>query len=227
MDNSTAHFTTSSSPVSASYVDAYIPPSGNATNPATDSVAPSMPAPAMTQPPQVEPSAVTATPVATTAPLSAPPEQAPTPAANTSEELEDQNIFTMLGVTDGTPEQRESFLDELQQVIWEDFLEYDVKLLTTKEEQIELDKLITQQDVSELEKQEKIVVYLEKLVPVLVVSMLDKALQLKVALAREGVKGMKEFFANKPEELAKIDSAEQMMNAGKWKSSVTLLNSLT
>lgn len=199
MDNNTAHSTTSPSTMSASYVDAYTPPAATQTDtvPNTPVQVPSMPL-----------------------------KDDPVSSKSQSEELEDQNIFTMLGVVDGTPEQREKFLDELQQVIWEDFLEYDVKLLTTKEEQLEVQKMLADTTTNELEKQEKIVIYLEKLIPDLEEIMLEKALELKEEMVRERVKGLKEFNVGKAEQLAKIQSAEQLMTEGKWRSAVTLLNSL-
>lgn len=218
MDTTTAQPTVTSSVPGSSYVDAYQPPTAPLTTPPPPVVA--------TTPP------VTSTPDVVPTPVAAPviPDAATPPVAsqeqNISEELEDQNIFFMLGVTDGTPEQRESFLDELQQVIWEDFLEFDVKLLITKDEQTELNNLLNAQASSELEKQEKIVVFLEKLVPDLEEIMLEKALELKEEMARERVKGMREFYKDKPEDLQKIDSAEQMMNAGKWYSASVTLNGL-
>ena len=208
MDNVTAHSTTNpSSTTAASYVDAYVPPAGET--------------PASAMPAAQAPVASTADTVPSVAPTT------PAPKTSTqSEELEDQNIFYMLGVLDGTPEQRETFLDELQQVIWEDFLEYDVKLLITKEEQSQLDAILAAASSNELEKQEKIVVFLEKLIPDLEEIMLEKALELKEEMIRERVKGMKEYYKEKPESLTQIGSAEEMMNVGKWYSAATLLNSI-
>ena len=56
------------------------------------------------------------------------------PANDKEEALISQNIFDLLGVTDGTEAQRNEFLDELQQAIWEDFLENDLELLVTDNE---------------------------------------------------------------------------------------------
>lgn len=213
MDNVTAHSTTNTTQsTAASYVDAYVPPSGGQAAPA----APVMPAPVVSTPP-----------VADTVPTTAPSVQAVLPKTqNQSEELEDQNIFYMLGVMDGTPEQRESFLDELQQVIWEDFLEYDVKLLITKEEQAQLDGILSGAAANELEKQEKIVVFLEKLVPDLEEIMLEKALELKEEMIRERVKGMKEYYKDKSEVVGQINKAEELLNTGKWYSGATVLNGI-
>ena len=236
MDNSTAHSTTSTSVVSPSYVDDYSPP---ASVPQASPIAEEK---TVLEPVSYTPPAATSdssnyyAPVEPDIPMSStsdtvPPVSPSTPIATsgqpaTSQELEDQNIFTMLGVKDGTPEQRETFLDELQQVIWEDFLEYDVKLLTTQEEQIELNKLITAQGMSELEKQEKIVVYLEKLIPDLEEIMLEKALELKEEMVRERIKGLREFYANNTAALSKVDEGEKLMNEGKWASGVNTLNTI-
>lgn len=212
MDNVTAHSTTNvTQPAGASYVDAYVPP---ATQTSPASVGQVVSSPAQNQVAQ------------DTVPTGAQPATAPKVSQNQSEELEDQNIFYMLGVMDGTPEQRESFLDELQQVIWEDFLEYDVKLLITKEEQKQLDEILSGSVTNELEKQEKIVVFLEKLVPDLEEIMLEKALELKEEMIRERVKGMRDYFKDKSEVVGQIGKAEELLNTGKWYSGATLLNSI-
>ena len=186
-----------------SYVDQYAPPTASS-------------APAQ-QPQPAQPFTITPPPA---------PAVESKPAASASELLEDQNIFFLLGVMDGTEEQREKFLDELQQVIWEDFLEYDVRLLITQDENTELEKIIAETGVSELEKQEKIVVYLEKLVPDLEEIMLDKALELKADLFKERIGGVREFYSDKPEQLEKVGAAEAAMQADKWRTAAEMLNTI-
>ncbi len=256
MDNVTAQFnsTSQTNNTASSYVDAYMPPVAPPNQGVfpVDSGTPAVPqqpepktleAPepvgeiSAPEPQAVLPAATPApTPVSVPTPAPAPvtpasPVQQPQPvqpSARTqqSEELEDQNIFTMLGVTDGTPEQRETFLDELQQVIWEDFLEYDVKLLITRDEQLELDKLLGGENKNSMEDQEKIVIFLEKLIPDLEEIMLEKALELKEEMMRERITGMLEFFKDKPEAITGIKNAETLINVGKWHSAATLLNSI-
>lgn len=150
-----------------------------------------------------------------------PPQQVP------SESLEDQNIFFLLGVNDGSEEDKEKFLDELQQVIWEDFLEFDVKLLITNDEYTEFKKLLDEPSANDLEKQEKLVVYLEKLVPDLEEIMLEKALELKGDMFKERIAGMKEYHTANPDALSNIDRAEFMMAENKWRSAAELLNSIS
>jgi hypothetical protein len=142
------------------------------------------------------------------------------------ESLEEQNIFAMLGVENGTEAQKESFLDELQQVIWEDFLENDVELLISSEEYAQLQTMVKNRPTVDLEQQEKIVVFLEKIIPDLEEIMLEKALQLKGDMFRERIAGMREFYATNQAALATIDQAENSMNQSKWGSAAQLLNSL-
>lgn len=139
------------------------------------------------------------------------------------ESLEAQNIFVMLGVEEGSDEERESFLDELQSVIWEDFLEKDAELLITSEEKKGLDELKVK-ELPEEEKQEEIVAYLEKLIPDLEEILLEKALELKEDLFRERLKDMKEHFQGKEDTLKEITGAEELLMQGKWKTAAKRLN---
>lgn len=152
---------------------------------------------------------------------------APTTPATPSEVLADQNIFAMLGVTTGTPEQHEQFLDELQQVIWEDFIEHDTTLLLTDAEQAELKTIMQATPDKSLEQQEQAVVFLEKLIPDLEDIMLEKALQLKEEMARERLKALRELHRNDTDKLATVDRAEQLMSQEQWRSASEALNSLS
>jgi len=143
------------------------------------------------------------------------------------EKLEDQNIFFLLGVEDGKSDEKEKFLDELQQVIWEDFLENDLSLLITSDEKQVADKVLAQTDLSDLEKQEKLIEHLAGLIPDLEAIMLEKALELKQDLVKERVAGMKEYYKDKPADLTKIDEAAQFFAQGKWMSGAKVLNALT
>lgn len=159
-------------------------------------------------------------------PMPTPPASTPTSPSTTSESLEDQNIFYLLGVENGTSEQKETFLDELQQVIWEDFLENDVQLLLTKDELSQLQQMTGDDMKKPLMEQEAVVVFLEKLIPDLEEIMLEKALELKADLMKERIAGMRELMSGKTEELAKISDAEQLLNEDKWLSAARLLNSI-
>lgn len=192
----------------------------NTTLPNTNSIAPTTPV-------------VTATgPVnASTEPVSAPTPV--TPASNVSvknspvdanQSLEAQNIFDLLGVSDGKPEEKEAFLDELQDVIWEDFLGHDVDLLLTEEEMTKLNALKAKGNAPEV--QEEILVFLEKLIPDLEDMMMDKAIELKEDMVMERIAGMREFHSQNAAALEKITQAEKHISEGHWADASQLLNSI-
>lgn len=233
-------------PVQDSYADAYVPPaSDNPPNdqPANDNQASDQPVPLvnMSEPNMTDPASsqdvrtnddgqpMVEQAVPDQAPVDQTPIDDPAPAApaTPSEELADQNIFEMLGVTTGTPEQREQFLDELQQVIWEDFIEHDTKLLLTDAEQAELDKIMQAAPDKSLEQQEQVVVYLEKLIPDLEDIMLEKALQLKEEMARERLNALRELHRNDADKMVTVERAEQLMSQQQWRSASESLNSLS
>jgi len=216
-----------------SYVNDYQPPSGDkpVAGPSQPLVAP----PDLQPTPNYEPISVpTQSQVMPADPSSSmtdplPKTMPPFPqSTETSEKLEDQNIFFLLGIKEdeATGEQRESFLDELQQVIWEDFLENDVQLLLTKQEMDELQVLLGKTKGKAIEEQEEIVVFLEKLIPDLEEIMLEKALELKADMVRERIAGMKQRFVEKPENLKQIELAEQQLSDSQWLSMAKTLNSI-
>ena len=144
-----------------------------------------------------------------------------------SQLLEDQNIFTLLGVTDGTEEEKSRFLDDLQQVIWEDFLENDVALLILDSEHQKLKEIIGVSSANlSIETQEKIIEYLEELIPDLEEIMVDKAVRLKADLFRERVESLKTLYSNDQHKLQKCMQAESYIHEGSWALAADTLNSL-
>lgn len=158
---------------------------------------------------------------------------ADTPAATGStnmpssdQSLESQNIFTLLGISSATDQEKEEFLDQLQQVIWEDFLENDVELLITEAERTQLQELMKTKQGDELAQQEAIMSFLEKLIPDLEEIMMEKALELKADMVKERIAGMREFYADKPAQLAEIDKAEAQLRDDQWQSVAKTLNAV-
>lgn len=154
------------------------------------------------------------------------PQPQPETATLDSEALDAQNIFELLGVMDGSDQEKDAFLDQLQQVIWEDFLENDVRLLLTKSETAELQSLLGQENQSETDRQEAAVIFLEKLIPDLESIMLEKALELKREMVFERVAGMRELHGGKAEVLARITEAEVLFKQDKWQSGARILNAV-
>ncbi|HYD34691.1 MAG TPA: hypothetical protein VD999_01345 [Vitreimonas sp.] len=198
---------------SPSYVDDYMPP--------TSAAAPVQPT---TATPGHSPAPIDMAPPTDMAQPATPNGDAPRPTI--SQALEDQNIFHLLGVMDGSDEDKEAFLDELQQVIWEDFLEKDVELLVTEEELDELKKMMLKKDVTEVQRQEEMITYLSKLIPDLEEIMLEKALELKEDMVRERINGMRQYFAGNPGALGQLDQAEQLINDDQWRDAAEVLNAI-
>lgn len=143
-----------------------------------------------------------------------------------SQAIEDQNIFHLLGLEDGKDEEKEAFLDELQQVIWEDFIESDAPMLLTEAENQELSQIVGNQELGDLDRQEQALTFLESKVPDLEEILLEKALELKQEMVLERIAGLKEFHANNSESLDKISQAEAKIQAGLWKDGADILNQL-
>lgn len=143
-----------------------------------------------------------------------------------SEKLEDQNVFYLLGIDSSSPEQKEQFLDELQQVIWEDFVENDVELLLTEKEFQELKTTYQLDSKKPLAEQEAVISYLEKLIPDLENLMLEKAIKLKADLVKERVAGFREKLVDQSAKLAELDQADKLIAQEKWLSAAKILNQL-
>ncbi|MDH5533078.1 MAG: hypothetical protein OEX81_01485 [Candidatus Pacebacteria bacterium] len=138
--------------------------------------------------------------------------------------LETQNIFDLLGVSDGKDDEKEAFLDELQEVIWEDFIENDTPLLLNEEQQNKLKEIESKGNTPEV--QEEMLVYLEEILPDLEDMMMDKALELKEDMVLERISGMKEFYNDNQEALGKIGQAEELISQNKWADAGNLLNEI-
>lgn len=143
-----------------------------------------------------------------------------------SEALEDQNIFEMLGISAATDAEKETFLDELQQIIWEDFLDNDVELLLTDEELGEFKKISEKTGLSEDDKQTEMVDFLEKLIPDLEKIMLEKAIELKEEMFTERLVQLRKEFAEKPEALNKLDEAQKLQQDQKWRQAAQVVNAI-
>lgn len=152
------------------------------------------------------------------------PVQPPVSSTEPSEKLVDQNIFFLLGAEDGSTQEKDKFLDELQQTIWQDFIEKDLALLITSEEKIKADQILQDTSLSDLEKQEQLLEYANTLVPDLEQIMLEKALQLKQDLVGERIASLKDSAAQDEAKQQQLQQVEELLAQGKWYSAGKLLN---
>lgn len=184
--------------------------------------------PAQEETPESPPTAKPPKPESTAQPASSQVEPAQTSGSNqsTSQKLADQNIFFLLGVEDGTDEEKNKFLDELQQVVWEDFLENDMDKLVTGPEKEQVRAILQDNSLSELDKQEKALSLLEKTLPNFEDLMIEKAMELKSDLFKERIAGMKEYYAQDQASLDKIAQAETQLQQENWRLAAETLNQL-
>ncbi|CAN5267676.1 hypothetical protein BH10PAT2_BH10PAT2_0970 [soil metagenome] len=143
-----------------------------------------------------------------------------------SQALESQNIFLMLNIESASEKEKDQFLDELQQIIWEDFLDNDVELLLTEDELVDFKKIQDNDSLNEEERQTAMVDFLENLVPDLEKIMLEKALELKEQMFKERVQQMKLAVEEMPDVIREIEKAEMLIDDQKWLEATKLLNKL-
>ncbi len=141
---------------------------------------------------------------------------------NDAEELKSQNIFEMLGIMDISDSEKNQFLDELETMIWDDFIFHDLELLLTSEEYTGARNILDDQNKKEDEKKEALIIYLEKLIPDLDEVLYEKALELKSEMMGERLVKMKE--SDDQAVLAKVKEAESLISQNRWKSAASLLN---
>lgn len=188
--------------------------------------------------PVLDAAPATVSPVTPAASVSSAPTPAPSlstsPSASTpastapaAEPIEEQNIFELLGVSAADDAEKEAFLDELQQALWDDFLEKDVELLVNPQQLQQIRDIQNRTELADTQRQEQLVQKVEEIVPDIEEIMLEKALQLKEDMVKERLSGMKDYFKDRPTDLATIAEAESLIKTGKWQSAARLLNTLT
>lgn len=152
-------------------------------------------------------------------------------AGNDDQSLEAQNIFEMLGADAGSDELKNSFLDELQETVWDDFIENDVELLLN-EQQREKYKALDQAFKAAVEEdakddaQDKVVEFLEESIENFEDVMLEKALDLKADLFVERILSMREENKDNQEMLNQLAEVEKLISKEHWLDATNLLNSL-
>lgn len=141
-----------------------------------------------------------------------------------AEDLKSQNIFDMLGLANITDEEKSQFLDELELMIWDDFVIHDLELLLTSEEYGKARAMLDDASKSEDERKEDLVVYLEKLIPDLDEVLYEKALELKSEMMAERLAKLKE--SADPKAIERVKQAEDMIRQNRWRSAAVALNTL-
>ena len=146
-------------------------------------------------------------------------------AKSFSEKLQKMSIFEMLGV-EGTEEEKEAFLSEVQDVIWQDVVENDLAPLLSEAEMDEVDTMLNNEGASEDTKRDYLFDLILKKVPNAEEVLLERTMQLKSDLLHERFHGMQQFFANNPEAMQKLEVAHGHIDADEHEQAVALLNEL-
>ncbi len=144
---------------------------------------------------------------------------------NNSQSLQSQNVFDLLGVTSGTNEQKDNFLDEIQQAIWDDFVQYDLELLISKQDMVKANEIM-KQPITHDQKQIKLVEFLEKIIPDLEEILLRKALKTKRNLVIERVVSLQKLYASDKAAMDKLEEAKVCIEENRWTDCKNILNSL-
>jgi hypothetical protein len=142
-------------------------------------------------------------------------------SATDEEALPAQNIFEMLGLSNISDEEKNQFLDELEEMIWNDFIEHDLQLLLTSTEYEEAKKILQATYQSEDARKEALLNYLSSLIPDLEEILYQKALELKAEMFAERIKRMS---MDADESMrAKLQEVETLVAQNRFKSALKLL----
>ena len=137
--------------------------------------------------------------------------------------LEAQSVFEMLNIDDITADEREEFLNELEELIWEDFIKTDLPLMLTNDEYKGAEEILNSQK-NENQKKEELLVYVEKILPDIEEIMYEKAIGLKEEMFMERVRKMEEAGAGDQDVLTVIEQVKKLVQVGQWKTAVETLN---
>ena len=137
--------------------------------------------------------------------------------------LESQSVFEMLNIDDINAEEREEFLTELENLIWDDFVKTDLPLMLTSDEYQGAEEILNSQK-DEDQKKEDLLVYVEKILPDIEEIMYEKAIGLKEEMFMERIRKMEEAAVGDKDVLNAIEQVKKLIQVGQWKTAVETLN---
>ncbi len=142
----------------------------------------------------------------------------------TAQQLAITDIFSLLGIEGTTDEDREAFLNQLQDAIWEEVVEDELLETMTDEEVDSIEQTIVNEEITADEKRNTLFGMLSSKVPNLEEKLAETTNRLKYELLGERVDGLREFYAENAEQLGVLDQAEQLIETGKVAEAISLLN---
>lgn len=143
-----------------------------------------------------------------------------------SEAIQNMSIFDMLGV-EGTEEEKELFLTQIQDIIWQDVVETDLAPLLSDAELDEVEAFLSNDQKSDDEKRDHLFGLIIDKVPNAESVLLTRTMQLKSDLLMERLEGMKEYFKNDTAAQSKLAEAQKHIEMQQHGEAVALLNELS
>lgn len=132
------------------------------------------------------------------------------------------DLFKLLGVS-GSEEEKQRFLDELQDLVWQEFIDTELMALLDEQQMDQVIQVIGDTSLSDEQQQQQLIKLVEQVVPDYEQVLVNKALELKADMLAERIEGLKERFAGQAESLAKVKQAEELLNDSKWQEAVDVL----
>lgn len=154
-------------------------------------------------------------------------DQNQTPATQSNPGLTELDVFTILGVS-GTDEEKTAFLQEMQEVIWDDVVSSELDDNLTDEEMERIDDIIADTATSMDDKHNKLYAFLTEKIPNLTEVLTTKVNQFKMDLLDDRIEGMTEFYQsqNNADALGKLEQALGMRNEERYSEAVAVLNAM-
>jgi len=141
------------------------------------------------------------------------------------------NLFLILGVEDGSLEERQAFLRETLKVIISDFLEVGINntpedLIPSRTKNAIKEYFYSGWDTEQEQFISHFAASVDYMWPVFGKPLILRCLQLKAELAFTRISGLRELWEGKSAELDILDKAERLCLENRWQEAVDQLNSL-
>lgn len=142
------------------------------------------------------------------------------------QDLNQLNIFDILG-SEGSPEEKEEFLNLMEQAIVEEMVDTEFADNLSDEEVTQIGQIFDNEDqLSAEEMREQIIELLSSSRPNIDDLLIEYTNKAKQQLLYERIEGLKEFYKADQAGLAKLDEAYQLYQAKDYIQAVAVLNDL-
>ncbi|SRR5258708_2876402 len=148
-----------------------------------------------------------------------------TPAQTFPQSLRDIDLIMLLDFQ-GSEEEKQAFIQEMQNAVWQDIADTDLVGQLTDTEMEEIMKMLSDETVPAAAKQEMVTAQLMGKFPNIKEIVSHRALQFKADLFRERAEGIKMHYASNPENVQKVEQALATAQGGDYVQAAQLLKQL-